>query len=442
MTAAPPGLYRRSVDVMIDLVKVWPVYGATEAEWKVHFASVAPNKKFEEVSRRRSAVAVSEAEQNRLCRYCWMPICICADVPNLASQLQGACAPVMIFHAEEWLRRSNSGHIAAMLFDAPIIIEGLPEHLPLIATFGSVHPNEFDAAIRRNLGESSGAIAAAIPDNTSAAALAGAVLFPATNAKPAAEIATTSATAGKALVLGLLDGTWNQGNGMNRRVPASVDRMVIDIAPTYDSLFAPLREQTRSTGVSTLEATVMAVVEVLQALKRDADAASVRQRCITVMKQFVDVVRMQKHFDPAYPDVSSELVARLSPQFYQYCDQNSKLANLRTAASSAAADAARGSTPLPAHLAYSPVLNYCYCCAAYIGWSRMELHTRGDRHRRMFYRPESLGWEPSEGSRLNLKRPARASRDDLERCRREHSHDDSASDSERDEVGLPLGTHA
>jgi DTW domain-containing protein YfiP len=385
--------YRASIDRLVEEIMALEVGKMTLEEFNVVFKAAPKEERFALISKRRLAVRVRHAHDRQLCMYCWMPrpVCICHHVPNLGPVLGAAGAPVMIFHAEEFLRLSNTGHIGGLLYDAAVIVEGYPPHDVLLQNF-----------------QDNPMVGLATPGPDEAmAATQSVVLFPSTDATMAADASREAAKQGKSLVLGLLDATWNQAGSINRRIAADVPRVAISIASDYASLFAPLRDQTRDTGVSTLEATCLTLEQVLSGQGREADGVALRERSVQAMKLFVDVVRIQKCVAPVYLEETKAVIAELRPKLNDF--NIGVTHGIQDAAIVAERQAALDSGDGPAkHLRAPPVLNYCYCCAAYVGWTRMDLHVRGGKHQTLFYKEGSLGWEPTPASAKHFKLIPRA----------------------------------
>ena len=391
------GRYRDSIDQVIRAVLSWPLSAITESAWRAHFATVPLAERSTLCAQRRLSLVIRDAQAKVYCMYCWMPgpTCMCSIVPDLSHLLGGRCFPVMVFHADEFLRRSNSGHMVAMLFDTPIVVEGIPSHEPLLRGFGVTHPRDYIAIA--SAVEAGAPLDAARPPE---ALVRPAVLFPAQDAVDVTQFAASTEALGEPVVIALMDGTWSQGNSMNRRFDDNIPRVIINIPKDYDSLFAPLREQTRSTGVSTLEATVMALHQIVEAQGRLDDAQLLTENCIVVMKTFVDVVRLQKNHDPAYPDVSGDFISTVKKDFFNFtADRHRKLFT-----GEPLVQVGPEAELAPPWKRYVPVVNYCYCCDLYIGWSRMDLHVRGSKHKENYER-RGFNWTPSRRSQEMLRRP-------------------------------------
>jgi DTW domain-containing protein YfiP len=376
-----PTHYRRSIDGVVATVTQHALYcTAPQREFTRHFESVPREQRNLELSKRRIGIAVQEARVRAICLYCWMPspACLCNLVPNISEALMKAgCVPVFIFHAEEFLRRSNSGHIAAMMFDAPVIVDGLETHNEVLSKFGSLHPHNYFV-------ENASETAPFVP----------AILFPAPDAVELSVAVKEVVTDEKHLILGLLDGTWNQGAAMNRRLTSDVRRTIINIPSTYVSLFAPIREQTRSTGVSTLEATVMGVVSVIGVQCGEVLAQQVETQCFSMMKIFVDVVRQQKHMDPVYPEVSQGVIDSIQGDLNRY---NAKRHRDVVSAKENATMSQRADSTAPVWARYAPVARYCYCCDTFVGFLTMDVHVAGIKHQENFTKRGS--WWPSDAAK-------------------------------------------
>lgn len=382
--AACPAVYRASVDSIVRTVSGDSMYALSDRDpkWRAFFDAQPATERLRHQSLRRIGLALAHAQARKMCLYCWMPqpVCICAAVPCLRDAMRAAhSVPLFVMHPNEFLRASNSGHVAAMLLDAPLIVRGLEAHDEALRRYHAVAPRQWLSGV---VGDAAAAV------TRDEGRFVPTVLFPQeTGAVRIADVvrdAIRSDTGERAeLGLALLDGTWSQGTTLNKAIAADVRRVAIDIPDTYESLFAPLRSQTRSTGVSTLEATVLALAEVIAV---DDAAASTAFLAATqsTMKAFVDTVRQQKNMAAAYSDESKTVCQERADALAQYrLDQRREVV---------------AATAPPARVP-PPVLKYCYCCDKFVGYYSMREHCAGRVHKQR--EAANPAWTPSVAARTN-----------------------------------------
>jgi DTW domain-containing protein YfiP len=208
----------------------------------------------------------------------------------------------------------------------------------------------------------------------------------------------------KKIHLILLDSTWGQALSLNRKLSGFIPRVKLEIPDSYESLFQALRKRTRKSGVSTLEATSMAVEQCIRAMGFVADAAQSSATLTAAMKDFVDARCLLKY-----------AAAQFTEDGAAVDDFRERRDNARRD------DAARRQVILATKIQHDtaarqlllpPVLNYCYCCDCVIGWHRVPEHVMGRSHRTALERNPSC--TPSSASRQVLvpdfSRPTRAER--------------------------------
>jgi DTW domain-containing protein YfiP len=459
--------YRASIDSIVRIVTSGPasaLYALPEddARWRQHLLSVSPPERHREASMRRVGHVLHLARRLRTCLYCWLPevTCACAQYKlctEVASPAEGgplltlrpAVEPVVVLHAEEFLRLTNSGHVAAMALDAPMLIWGIDGHEDILRRIDQLHPEDYhlvwNRAVSRLESQQASAVAAAPTAAPRTAPLApdehdelmdelegkrpcnvallypeegGPILEAFLEATPAAvsdagAAASTSAsettlgTSGNSvaaaaapvvllpscqrppLVLCLLDATWGHAHRLNRHLPRGLPRVGIPIDPTYEALFAPARKRTRETGVSTLEATSMAVCRVLP----PALAAHVQATLERNMRLFVDIVVHVK----ALPTMAqhkftggevAEAVAATIANLEAYKKETQKeiLDEMPPPMGFDELNAKGYLVP--------PVAVYCYPCEVFVGPKRIVNHCAGETHRQKVDAARAKGEDP------------------------------------------------
>lgn len=186
----------------------------------------------------------------------------------------------------------------------------------------------------------------------------------------------------------LLDSTWPQAHSLNRHIAAAVPRVALEIPASYEARFSRLRKRTRESGVSTLEATSMAVEQCLQAMGKPEEAARVVEQLMTAMESFVDLKCLLKFTDVEFTS-DAEAVRALTEK-RDAARREEAVKRLEMLERKIAADDRARQFLLP------PVLNYCYCCDRAIGWHRMPEHVLGRGHRAALLTNPSC--KPSEAS--------------------------------------------
>jgi DTW domain-containing protein YfiP len=285
-------------------------------------------------------------------------------------------------HVNELLRTTNTGHIACFLLDGPLRVWGLDDEWldRLRPTEELPADDRGDPRVRLNV-----------------------LLYPEEGCDMLTDFVPSALTARAAsssveMHYMLSDGTWGQAHRVNRHVPRDIPRVALTIPEEYEPLFAALRRQTRSTGVSTLEA-VMLAVEAQGAAAKAAhthaaqaeQASSAVLTCFTAtMKRFVDTVLVLKNANAVFADAhDDEFLADAA-------EKRNRNKTLRQVEERAARERELGPAAVQALMA-PPVVSFCYVCDTYIGWSRMPEHVTGARHRELLLvNPAGM---PSERSR-------------------------------------------
>lgn len=421
-------MYRASIDRIVARCTQDCLYALEEQSpiWQAHLTATPMPLRHRETALRRVGSRAIHARTTRTCLYCWLAeaACLCGTLPDLTlAARDDVCVYVLILHADEWLRSTNSGHIYAAMVDAPVLIWGLPDDDAWLQRFDGVHPCQYfhDTCLKDDERQAHATSevcseplardqqAAEVLKRPSTPTFTALLLYPeegcplltdvvaracAARVPPAAssDIPTgrSSAPAADALhralvrrratpvVVGLLDSTWGQAHRLNRHMPARVTRVGLTIVPgEWDSLFAPLRRQTRDTGVSTLEAAMIATDAVVRCI-RGGDAASAEDHrelwasTVHHMKLFVDIGLFLKCLPPVYGVAKdSGFLDAINVDLKRYKRQRQVTAHAGRAALSPEEQRQR---QVP------PVANYCYVCDRFVGWTRMQEHVEGDDH--------------------------------------------------------------
>ncbi|RNF13997.1 uncharacterized protein Tco025E_05973 [Trypanosoma conorhini] len=344
------------------------------AEWRAHLESLPREERHRASVRRRLSARLWFAAQNDLCLWCWFTrsMCMCPQLEQhrarvLSDRLRSAVKVTMVMHAAEVMRATNSGHVAAFILGAPVRVWGVEEDDVDMQGLSAVDE------------EDSGFCTASLYPES------GAILV---------EKFVQSLLQGQKVHLLLLDGTWGQATSLNRHIPQHIPRLALDVDGSYTSLFKALRKRTRETGVSTLEATAMAMEQCLRGLNSNSTgaASSVLTVLTTAMKQFVDLRCLLKFRDVCF-EQKTAAVAGIIAQRDAY-RRGASLDRLRLLHHKACND------PEARKLLLPPVLNYCYMCDVAVGWHRMVEHALGRSHREEL--KKNLPCTPSERSRSRV----------------------------------------
>ncbi|CUG93466.1 Hypothetical protein, putative [Bodo saltans] len=383
--------------------------------WCTFIKSLPPRQRHEASVRRIITVMLLSTMKRLRCVYCWLPnpSCVCGDLEKMRQMRQELLHPLsqvaivtMLLHSEELMRTTNTGHIAAFILDSEIRVWGIADDDAWLAqverhvqdTTATAMPASVVITHPALLYPEDGAqlisdVAFVEPekqqgDETKSVAYSGAP------SSPLAPLAATGMIHRLHIILS--DGTWTQAHRVNRHVPRSIPRVALKIDDSYESLFASLRKQTRSTGVSTLEATALAVAQRMQAVGHAEDALLVEQHLLTTMKRFVDIVCVDKRQEPVFDQSEALALKQRRQEHHDQMMETERVSGRRN-------DDIDRSVPEELFLQFRapPVLSYCYMCNMYVGWSRMPGHVVGARHRQLVERlaPEVDVWHPTEKSR-------------------------------------------
>ena len=176
---------------------------------------------------------------NPCCSVCWLPehVCCCSALgapQRRALQRLQDVRPVKIclyMHVKEFARKSNTGSLikcARPLLDTEIFISGLPEH---------------DAELERQIQERGPARCCAVfpsVDSRSVREFFAAANRVAKHRNPQDEQderlttnLTTNAEAGQPLLAIFVEGSWDQARRINKRLPADLPRVSLDLVQHY-----------------------------------------------------------------------------------------------------------------------------------------------------------------------------------------------------------------
>ncbi|ESS65189.1 hypothetical protein TcG_04039 [Trypanosoma cruzi] len=340
-------------------------------EWKAHLLSIPREERHRASVRRRLCTRLWLAAQNDLCLWCWFTksMCMCSRIEHfraqiLSDQLNSAVKVTMVMHAAEVMRATNSGHIAAFILGAPIRVWGVEEDDVYLQGLPAV--------------------------DEEVGGLCTASLYPESNAI-LVENFVQNLQQGQKIHLLLSDGTWGQATSLNRHIPRHIPRVALDVDGSYKSLFEALRKRTRETGVSTLEATAMAMEQCLRGLNSNSTegVSSVLPVLTTVMKEFVDLRCLLKFRDVCFAEGMDEVSGIIKKR--DAYRRDASLERLRVLHTKADEDPEVRKQLLP------PVLNYCYACDVAVGWHRMVEHVLGRVHQEGF--KKGMPRTPGEKSR-------------------------------------------
>lgn len=375
-------------------------------EWRAFMAGIPANCRHTAAARRRLSMILWCAHAKGLCLYCWMPQrnCLCARLESYRAQLPAdvlrCCSLVtVLLHAEELMRSTNSGHIAAFLLDAPLRVWGVPcddeylAHLPASeAVVTAAADGADDGAATALLLHTSlypAKDAATVEAFIKAHLIGGSPTDPAAAPSPPQLPSSFSPHPPQRVHLILLDSTWPQAHSLNRHIAKAVPRVALDISTDYEARFGRLRKRTRESGVSTLEATSMAVEQCLRAMGETEAAAQTATLLIAAMEEFVDLKCLLKFTDVEFTK-DEETVRKLTVQ-RDVARREEAMERLERLSHRVKHD------PRARQLLLPPVANYCYCCDCLIGWYRMPEHVLGHAHRAALEANPTC--QPSEASR-------------------------------------------
>ena len=351
------------------------VFGVEETspKWRTYLETLPPRQRSVATAHHRVIGSFRKAQQRGDCIYCWAPIplCLCLrlkrhlqDLNSIGATSKARIQITMILHSEEFMRTSNTGHIAALVLDATLHVEGLSDPDPFLSTLDP----------RRDFLLYPSADCVSLSD----------VFEEVMNRKLEVEdqidegpVLPTEAPRCHFL---LVDSTWNQAKGVHRHVAKSIKRVGLDIDPSYVSMFAPLRKQTRSTGVSTLEATRIAIQQMALQMERSSGHGSTEPPWSIAlqtamnrgMELLVDLMRLLRCQTVVFnADIASlEEVNAHRAERQRAVEQQRRLQD---------ADVLRKLLP-------PPVSNFCDVCDRVVGFDKMVDHVCGSSHRRMLER--------------------------------------------------------
>lgn len=372
-------------------------------KWSEFLKGLPPTDRHEASVRRCITMMIFSSLRRHRCVYCWLPVpsCMCGELERMRCELlqplQRVAIVTMLLHSEEVLRTTNTGHIAAFLLDGEIRVWGIAQDDSWLAQV--VHN---DASNHSNDGIATHPVLLYPEDGAQLISDVFAVASPITtdeavdNDDDDSHRVDALRPPPPRLHLILSDGTWGQAHRVNRHVPRSIPRVALKIEDTYESLFVTLRKQTRTTGVSTLEATALAVSQRMTSLGQQEDAALVDQHLLSTMKKFVDVVCVDKRQEPVFNVSEAPELKQRRREHHQQMMDTERAAGKRNDEPERHVDEA-----LFLALRAPPVLSYCYVCEMYIGWSRMPGHVVGVRHQQLVTQlpPGTQVWDPPAASR-------------------------------------------
>lgn len=405
--------------------------------WRAHFKSVPDVDKHKELVKRQVGRRLLEARVRGTCLFCWFPedeACLCdsfilphqQSVLPLMRGLTGQSGEGVvnievsfILHADELFRQTNTAHIAAIVMDSPLVVWGVDgvEHQDRIAVLGMDQGTT--PATEREVGKKSTSRSETVVD---------VLLYPEVGKSVSVKelISSHPVSSGSDLTfhLHLSDGTWSQARSVNRHVPRSVPRLMLDVDASYEALFGALRSRTRETGVSTLEATALAVSQLRKHFSpevTDASSEPLEESMRLLMKRYVDFTSMFTTKTGYVPTTLSieeqqEVVVRRNRykahmQRWEEEDREQLRLmaleqSLRTSSAAGEETAANSGEP-PVLPVAAPVCYFCYVCDVYIHPICMPQHCSGKRHIDNLLKTGNFSYTPSEASRL-MQRPLRS----------------------------------
>lgn len=375
-------------------------------EWRAFLAAIPPAQRHAATVRRRLSVNLWSAHARGICLYCWFPskLCFCQQLDAYraalpASALDAHLECTMLLHCEELMRSTNSGHVAAYILGAPIRVWGVAaddaflQHLPAVEQRSAT-----ELVQHLSLYPESGAplITSYIRDHFCPREE--------TSCDDSVAPGKEKETVKHRVHLILSDSTWGQALSLNRHIPRSIPRVLLNIEATYEPLFYALRKQTRESGVSTLEATTMAMEQCITAMGHGKEAVVASDILTTTMREFVDLRCLLKFAEAEFApngDVLDDIRDRRDAA--RKAESNRRTAALEQKIRD---DKEARCLLLP------PVLNYCYVCDRVIGWHRMPEHVLDRTHRTLLVKNPTA--EPSPHSRTvvvpDFSRPPRKER--------------------------------
>ncbi|KAG8342652.1 hypothetical protein TRVL_06519 [Trypanosoma vivax] len=342
-------------------------------EWKAHLESLPIESRHAASVKRRLSLTLLSAMRNNLCLWCWFAesMCLCDRLEQhreklLSTKLSSVVSVTVVMHAEELMRGTNSGHIAAFILGAPIRVWGIPEDDAYLQQLPAITVEDFSTDFCGETWDPSSALSSGTVVHTVS-------LYPEKGAV-AMEDLVQSLGSGEKIHLLLMDATWSQANALNRHVPRHIPRVVLRVSEGYDSLFKALRKRTRQTGVSTLEATTMALQQCLGgSLCQAGVSLEVSEAMTAAMKEFVDLKCIVSYRNACFTKdthaISSIVDRRRDTVRKAMLDRNRMLRERFQL------------EPETRSLLLPPVLNYCYACDKMVCWYRMVEHVMGRSHK-------------------------------------------------------------
>jgi DTW domain-containing protein YfiP len=416
--------------------------------WIAHFSKIPDAEKHKELVRRQVGRRLFEARVKGICLYCWFPEnenCLCDSfiLPHQSSVLPSMKGPYgtqphsdgskqrsvnidvsFILHADELFRQTNTAHVAAIVMDSPLVVWGVlgAEHQDRIAVLGM---KSEDSGVERAV-TSVGA-----KSTTRSESVVDVLLYPevgkSISINDLAATLESKKESDLTIHLHLSDGTWSQARSVNRHVPRTVPRLMLDVDASYEGLFGSLRARTRETGVSTLEATTLAVTQLRQKFAPAAGEGEVVTQAPDVlgdsmrslMKRYVDFVSLFSTKTGFVPTNLTEeevdgIVTRRNryKKFMQRWEEEDRevLGALSVGdghdgiAVSESDEDVPADSPLPVA---APVCYFCYVCDAFILPLSMRQHCSGRKHVELLKKSGNFSFSPSEASRT-MHRPTRS----------------------------------
>lgn len=415
-------------------------------EWKSFLRSIPPKDRHQTIVKRTLSLSFWMAHRKNICVYCWLPAAMCAcsmlqEYSNRMSRIWDASAqkegkkdgqyyssitPLvkssMVLHAEEVLRGTNSGHIAAFILHAPLLVWGVPkddQYIQQLSPIEEVAPGDQQGPSRKYFNvclypassahtfpafvsqimdpgkafeEEKGNLGVNKVKNKESLHPLGNEASPRTKALDSGTNWLRKQDHFRGIHLFLLDSTWRQALSLSRHIPACVPRVLLQMDENYESLFVALRKRTRNTGVSTLEATNMAIEQCFLALGLITTSAE-SSRCLReAMMSFVNLkcllkssdIPFQEHQMKELEDTHRKSGCLGEPLMPSVSELKAKHSEARSVANSALYDDVQKRVNICdgefRELLLPPVLNYCYVCDRTIGWHRMPEHVQGKRH--------------------------------------------------------------
>lgn len=371
------------------------LHGEVSPQWRARLAQTAPTERHLHSVRRRLTMELFDAMRKYRCIYCWLAVhmCMCRQLEALraevAAHLHDVVGVTMLMHPEEMLRSTNTGHLVAAVLNCEVRLWGVADDDAWLLDAVQHNSREDRDYTYVLLYPEDGCQTVAQFSKTSDTIAE----VPSQSPEHVGSIGSSPRPARTRLHFILSDGTWNQAHRVNRHVPRGIPRVCLTISEEYQSLFTPLRKQTRSTGVSTLEATVMAVAQQLRSGNHTDSAQLVEERLTTLMKRYVDVVSVQSRRDPVFCVDTDEDIERLKQQRQMH---HLDMMGAERRSGRRVPTPERIKSEEYKRLAAPPVLSYCYVCDMWVGWSRMPGHVMGVNHKELLRK--NPNWCPSQQS--------------------------------------------